>query len=500
MAQFDIQYAQGVPDVVRQPRANMNVDTGAGQIGNAVAQFGNNLNGIAQKYRQADNALEFSTMKRRYDEFGSAAMSGLQNVSDPVEAQKIIDQYQKDVSSLQSKNGEVNQEFQIHVNDTATRWTDAFAGTIEKNKVKQLNDEFDANYQGYLEQGDYAGANELLDNLTVAGSITKTKADDRRKTFFGDTLLAQADRLINTGDAASLKRAEGIIENMPKLTAKDGKPIQFTGQQIETMDALRTNLYATQNRVNGALKVQQDKEQWELYKKSEDGTLTQSMLDKSVISADEKRQIWSNYQTAQYQKAKAGISSLEEGDPSVLANLNAIIDLAPEKINEAGIYAATQNGLGTKHVTGLVDRYRKNIADKDPVDKKYKAQLASLYEAKLFGEKIKPETSDAYMKVQGELDTFLSTKPTDEQAQKYFSELIRKKVRGGWISSIYNSDLFLATASPTRFLYREYKKRMSPNPPAIKTNTPPKEYPDATWDVQNNMWVVVRNGRKMGVQ
>ena len=56
--QFQIEYAQGAPDVVRQPRANMNVDTGAGAIGNAVANFGGALQKIGEKYQEADDALE----------------------------------------------------------------------------------------------------------------------------------------------------------------------------------------------------------------------------------------------------------------------------------------------------------------------------------------------------------------------------------------------------------------------------------------------------------
>jgi hypothetical protein len=500
MPQFEINYAQGVPSVVSMPRANMNVDTGAGILADAMSNFGNRLFEIGEKQQQANNAVEFSSMKRKYDEIGSAAMTGLENVTDDKEAEKLVIQYRQDVESLRSNSPSVNQEFLIHVNDTATRWTDAFANKVEGNKIKQLNDEFEVNYSGYLEHGDYAGANELLSNMQYAGAISPVKAEERRKSFFGDALLTQSDRLINLGDSASLKRAEGILTNMPKLTEKDGKSVQFTSKQLDTMDGLKTKLLSAKNRGDSALKVQQEKEQWDLYKMSENGNLTLDMLDKSVISADEKRQIWNNYQQAQYQKSKAGVSAIEEGDPAILAEVNKIVDLRPDRITPSQIYAV--KGLGTRHMTGLVDRLNKNNQDKNPIDKKYKAQLASLYEAKVFGEKIKPETSDAYMKLQGELDMFLATNPSDDQAQKYFSLLIREKVKSSKIASIYTGTHGAILGVPGFIAYqsyREIKKALSGSPDTM-TNTPPKEYPDATWDTQNNMWVVVRNGRKMGVQ
>jgi hypothetical protein len=243
--------------------------------------------------------------------------------------------------------------------------------------------------------------------------------------------LAQANRLINTGDESSLRQADGILSNMPTLTTADGKPVKLTGKQVETMDNLKVNLISSQNRVNSALRQQKDKESWNLFKASEDGTLTMTMLDNSVVDADEKQEIWRNYKIAQRQKLESGISQIEEGDPAVLAQLNAIIDLAPEKITKAQIYGFVDKGLGTKYVTSLVDRWDRNIKEDEPVLKKYRAELGRLHESGLFGNKKNAATSDTYLKLSKKLDTFLDTNPTDEMARRFFSTLIREDVSIG---------------------------------------------------------------------
>jgi hypothetical protein len=493
MANFPINYFQGAPNVVSMPRANMNVDSGAGLLAEATSRMGETLAGIGMKVQQAQNAMELSTLQRKSEEINNASLMALQGVDpkDDESIQKIQQKRDTDLKGLTSKSQAVNDTFAMHLNSESPRWDMQFQGNVIQKKAKGAKDDFDLNAQQFLADGNQDAYLKLLYNAKATEVISQVEFDYRSKNATADSYLQQAENKINRGDAKSIEDADAM------LTALGGDKLKLDPKQLEKRDNLKTQMYAAQNRKNGALATQQDKEQWDLYKKSEDGTLTQSMLDTSVISADEKRQIWNNYQTVQYQKAKTGVSALEEGDPTVLAEANKVIDLAPEKINEAMIYEWQKKGVGTKHITGLVDRWKKNMNEKDPVAKKYKSQLASLYEAKLFGEKIKPETSDAYMKVQGELDTFLATNPTDEQTQKYFSGLIREKVKSGRISSIFNWSV--ENLTPPGWIYQEYKKYKGKSESA-PSNNPPKEYPDATWDTTNNMWVVVRNGRKMGVQ
>ena len=493
--QFDIQYNQQAPAVVNMPRASMNVDTGADMLGQAFAHLGESAFGVAMGMKKTQQALDLSNMKRKLDETNNDELSELENAFDDESQRKISEKYDKARSSIQSDDAEVSNQFTLHANEVMPHFNRGKSQRIVANKQKELTANFEANSADMLGNGDVVGYENLVKSMDFLPPATK---DALVKDAPANSYLQQAENLINRGDAKSIENANAI------LTALGGEKIKLTAQQLDKRDSLTTQMYSAQNRSNSALKVQQDKEQWDLYKKSEDGTLTQAMLDASVISADEKRQIWENYTLAQYQKAKTGISMIEEGDPVFRAAVDAAIDLTPEKVTVAGLYANADK-IGTKNVTSRVDRLNKNLEDKNPIAKKFKAQLASVYEAKMFGEKINPATSDTYMELQGELDTFLATNPSYEQAQKRFSEIIRKKVKTGWISSIFSPDITQTQAITQSLMFGPgvttgsviFNKLFGKE---NETNTPPKEYPDATWDVQNNMWVVTRNGRKMGVQ
>jgi hypothetical protein len=88
MPQFEINYAKGVPSVVSMPRANMNVDTGAGILADATSRLGDTLAGIGMKVQHAQNAMELSTLQRKSEEINNASLMALQGV-DPKDDESI---------------------------------------------------------------------------------------------------------------------------------------------------------------------------------------------------------------------------------------------------------------------------------------------------------------------------------------------------------------------------------------------------------------------------
>jgi hypothetical protein len=487
--QFDIQYSGATPAVVSMPRANTNVDTGADMLGQAFAHLGESAFGVAMGMKKTQQALDLSNMKRKYDETNYAAMTALETAYDEDSQKKIIEQRDKDLSSIQSNDAEVNNQFTLHVNDTLPQFNRAVGTRIVANKQKELTANFEANGNALLGDGDLDGYTNLVNSMEF---IPKAQRDSLIKNAPVESKFSQA---IKMGDV-DLNKAEAMVSGLKDLTPD---------QQIKK-ESMLTHFNALRNRKNSALAVQQDKEKYDLWKKSEDGTLTDGDIESSVLSAEDRIYLKNNFQTVQYQKAKAEISARDEGDPTQNMLAYESIDRNPEKIKESDIYTWVNKRVGAKYIVPLVDRRRANLANKNPIDQKYKSKLADLNTgSEIFGKKGSIEQAENYLKQLGKLETFLKTNPTDEHAQKYFSELIREKVKGGFISSIFNPEItkkqalvqtlvFGGGTATGSVIYNRFFGKVK------EGNNPPKEYPDAVWDTERNVWTVVRDGKLMGVK
>ena len=140
-------------------------------------------------------------------------------------------------------------------------------------------------------------------------------------------------------------------------------------------------------------------------------------------------QTWQQYQRAQTQKAESGISAIEDGSPIVRAQMNALVDLKPDELDEESIYRQINNGLGTRHAPGLVDRLKRNQKQRNPTDKIFLQTLSAMWTAGTFGKKKNASTAEIYIRLQKNLDTFLKTNPSSAEAQKFFEQLIVEDVR-----------------------------------------------------------------------
>lgn len=505
MGNFDIEYSQASPTVVKMPRASMNVDTGAGAIGQGLQGLGNAGFEIGQKIQHAENAMELSTLRMTTEEKWNSAYQTMKDIKDPEERAKFYQKARQDISSVKAKNGKVDNAFQMYLHDNLPAMDVRYTELDNGLRIRSAKDQLEFNGQFLLEKGDAKSLDDYRQLLAVARKTDLIGDAEFQKKFddaSGDSFIMQARRKIDTDPEFALS----VLQD-PE-TRK-----QLNNDQLNDADSLITRALSTKNRANLALKDTQDKQKWDLYKKSEDLTLTKEEVDNSVLSPEDKIYIWQNYQSVQVSKSKGEVSSIENSDPMMLAKVNSIIDLHPESVTTDGIYKMIGNGIGTKDVTGLVDRLNKNKAEKNPIAAKFKAELSRLLSAGTLGKKEKLETSNKFLDMQYKLEQFLAKNPTDEQTQTFFNGLVKEN-QSGWVEGIKNlysgfkEKTIQAYESPAGYVMggpfaakKIYDKLTSND----KTNAPiqspkPAEYPDAVWNEKHNMWTVVRDGKLMGVK
>jgi hypothetical protein len=349
----------------------------------------------------------------------NATASSLEKVKTQEEADKAMSIFEKQAESLASKdNSSVQQAYTIGLNNKISGHLNMFQKVSEATRAKDAHDQWNFAYSRAIDSWDYVGAQKIAKLALDTEVIGQAEFSNAITNLPWDISFSQARKDLVTDP-------QKVIDKFSNPSFTKG----MTGPQLDKRDDIITQAMSQISKNRTALKDQQEKETWDLYKKSEDGSLTLTDLDKSVMPADEKQEIWRNYQAAQAEKFKLGVSKIEEGDPAVLAQVNAIIDLKPERITPEQIYKLVDKGLGTKHVTTVVDRLNRNLKDKNPVNNKYRSELSRLMRAKLFGNPDKSSTSETYIKLSNKLDVFLESSPTDEQAQRFFSGLIKEDVR-----------------------------------------------------------------------
>jgi hypothetical protein len=215
MAKFDINYTQGAPNVVSMPRANMNVDTGAGILAEATSRMGDTLAGIGMKVQQAQNAMELSTLQRKSEEINNASLMALQGVDpkDDESIQKIQQKRDTDLKGLTSKSQAVNDTFAMHLNSESPRWDMQFQGQVIQKKAKGAKDDFDLNAQQFLADGNQAAYLKLLNNAKATEVISPQEFDFRAKNMTNDSLLAQSESLSLDGNFVAAEERLGKLDN-----------------------------------------------------------------------------------------------------------------------------------------------------------------------------------------------------------------------------------------------------------------------------------------------
>ena len=221
MADFPIQYSQRLPSG-RSTAAPITADVAApsralSQAGGVLAQFG-------QKIQQAEDAMEFSTLKRQSEEIWNAAYNTMLSTPDPESRAKVYEKAKKDMSGLSAKSRRVQDKFQMHLNNALPQY-DVYAADLDRKKrIQSAKAELETNGKYYLENGDLLGYQSLLKDGLDTGLLEEAEYQYMQENAETNSKFAQVRVLMDSNPQMAVQ----ILDSMPDLT----------GEQLDQKDKL----------------------------------------------------------------------------------------------------------------------------------------------------------------------------------------------------------------------------------------------------------------------
>jgi hypothetical protein len=209
MAQFPIEYSQSVPGVTRMPRANVNVDSGAGMVGQALSGLGGAMFDVGQKIQLAQDAMQLSDLNRQREESDFAAEQQLKKITDADEAQKFIENHFVQQAGLPGKikaGGRVAGAYQQSLNNAKTETLRRLTAVSLQARAKDAEDKFKFARESAVNKGDLAAVHKI-DSLALSTEIIgeeQFKALSESAPI--DVEFASIRKLIDTNPVAAEQR------------------------------------------------------------------------------------------------------------------------------------------------------------------------------------------------------------------------------------------------------------------------------------------------------
>jgi hypothetical protein len=151
---FDIQFAQGTPEIARQPRAGLDVNLGGQAIGNAVARFGEKTFAIGQKIQLAQDAMDLSILNQTGEKMDMDAELTLSKITDSDEQEKFIQTHEQNRANIAAKsNSRVQNAYQINYKNTSVDRLRRFYSIGIQTRAKDANDKFKFARQTAIDNG-----------------------------------------------------------------------------------------------------------------------------------------------------------------------------------------------------------------------------------------------------------------------------------------------------------------------------------------------------------
>jgi hypothetical protein len=187
MPEFDISYSQSLPNVVQQPRASMNMDSGAGLIGQAVA----NLGATAFKIGEQKKAEQEQLAKKEYEykvygetengkiavmEFDAETDKMLQGITDPDEIKAVSEKRFQDRGSLYTKfatTPESQRDLDFYTRKTAVQEAEKLEATRFARQQDRAYIGFDSMYNQMAKEGGFAAMPLKVQDAFNKGVITE---------------------------------------------------------------------------------------------------------------------------------------------------------------------------------------------------------------------------------------------------------------------------------------------------------------------------------------
>jgi hypothetical protein len=234
MPQFEINYAQGVPSVVSMPRANMNVDTGAGDIGRAVSGFGGAMFEVGQKIQMAQDAMDLSILNQTGEKMDLDAELALSKITDAEEQAKFIQKHEADRANLSSKsNNRIQNAYQINYNNTSGDRLRRMTSVGMQTRAKDAQDKFKFARQTAVDNGNLLEVHKI-DNLALA---TENIGPEQHKVLTDsapiDIEFARAGKLLGTNPvmAESMMSDQEFLKKLNPEQTREALRLQGVAQR-----------------------------------------------------------------------------------------------------------------------------------------------------------------------------------------------------------------------------------------------------------------------------
>lgn len=475
---------------------HLDVDTGDEALGRAFAQLGSRIYELGAAKQGAQNAIRQSELRLDYQTKTNAALQKLETTFDPDEQQQIISEYQSQVSGLKTGVPDIDNQFTEYRNSTLASNLASFEKTIHRNQIRQLNDLFEINYQKTMETGDRDAAFNLVDSIAASGAVTPEKAEQLKKSWFGNHVLTKAMKYINTGDEGSLAEADKIISTM--TTAASKKPEEFTAQQLGKLDDAKSAFFQANRRLRVAKKEGMD---------AAEKNLVDKMADNTMTLADVK-QYRGVFDANTYEKWTKAAQNLDKpGNDLHLAGFKTM---------------AMDVWRGSRSRDDVKAAMLESLADPDGISTTQYAQISGFLDQRVKevqGQALKRTSMDATrlilgkdssamtIDINGNVNFDISKLGLNRQAEferkmKYVdkcNEALTQLVADN--PDMSRRDLYARMNEiKQQYVEAEHSGKMPDIPEERPVNPDPVNYPDAQWSERYGRWIVQRDGQWMAVK
>jgi hypothetical protein len=429
MANFEPEYSKAVgPGKSGGVRASLSVDTGESGIGQAVMFLGKEMQDAYRDVRNAEEKVELSAAQRKIKEHIIAAQNSVSG-DDEADAE-LWAEAEKNISAVSSKSSRVNAGLQMYRDTHMPTAKDSFTKLHIGAKAKNVHDQFKAEGQTLLANGDLVLYQELLDSRLEAKDITPEAHKALSESALGDSLLQQARDLTASDKAEDRQRAIMILNNMTKLDQVKLSTVQKEYQQKllglakktskENSDATIAEVVVQMDNLRGKPALEREAAAQEMKQTLINGGVTGDSLKQYFGMVND----WS----------QGDVDPTQRTDPAILAKVREKIQRFPETISEDQLYAMVGNGISSKDALTLA-KARENNIDKLPamqreISGRRQDQLKALFNAG----KLDIET---YNDLANRLTVYTNQNKdfTPSEMDEFYTGLVNGETKGKWYIS-----------------------------------------------------------------
>lgn len=326
MAEFDIKYSESTTSgSAGVATRNLDLDTGAGLIGRAVAEFGEAGYAVAENIQKQEDDAELSNMKRQANEVWNAAWESFYKTSDPESRESILTKAKEDAQSIVSERDDVNLRYTEYMDNALPQWDRWYGGLDRQLRQQKSRDDMTFNGTKQLESGDMTGYLETLDTARENNLYTEEEYKFLRANAINNMVFAQSRVQMDTDP-------EGAVQKLESLTG-------LSGAMLDERDKLISYATSKRNQYNSTSETELHKVVNGFQSKIVEGeTNIQAMLGqiaKNPTMSDEDK-AKARDKTAQFFRDWGNtIGSSGASDTMALRNMEeAVDDLLEERIEK----------------------------------------------------------------------------------------------------------------------------------------------------------------------